>query len=350
VTVHVRKLSPSDAKTLLGWREVEKDGAFKDRKNIHIVCDNNVSNRPLYMSTVDALEQEILRGKFRLNCENLIIGEKDSVLNGQHRLIGLVFAGQRYEIDPDGYKEYWDNEPYIETTIAFGASEDDEVVNTMDTCKPRTLMDVIYRSPFFIGIKGSDRKRIARATDYAVRLLWHRSGAAIDAFAPRRTHSESLDFIARHEKILECVKFVYEEEGDTSRISKFLSLGYAAAMLYLMSSCNTDPEPYRTAEHPNEGLLDFGCLDQAQDFFVTLADNKNVRAALEQLSNDEVDSLQIRQALVAKAWNVFVDGKNITPKSIELEFDTDPDSGESVLVEFPSVGGIDMGDPSESRS
>jgi hypothetical protein len=195
------------AKKLLGWTvedDKEKFNAnylLKDFSGKKVRCSNNVTNRPLYMAVVKVLIQEILRKRWRLNGESLIIGSTGLILNGQHTLIALILAGQQWEKDPEACDQ-WTTEPTIDKAIVFGIDESDMTVNTMDTCKPRSLADVIYRSEFFSGIKAGDRQACARIADYAVRILWHRTGAGLDAFAPRRTHAESLDFIARHPRLL----------------------------------------------------------------------------------------------------------------------------------------------------
>src|SRR5690349_10718167 len=77
------------AKKLLGWQEQDKDVEeyhFTDLYGKKIVCHNNITNRPLYMSIVAILMQEILRKRWVLNGEPIIIGGTGFILNGQHQL------------------------------------------------------------------------------------------------------------------------------------------------------------------------------------------------------------------------------------------------------------------------
>ena len=345
-------LTAKRAKQLMGWIEEKdkvnfgKDFLLVDRQGKKVRCLNNVNNRPIYKSVYLTLMQEILRGRWQLNMENRIIGITGLILNGQHTFIGLILAVQEWEENPDKYP-FWKTEPTIDTSIGYGIPEADNIINTMDTCKPRSLADVIYRSAFFSNLNNQQRKAAARATDYAVRLLWHRTDAGIDAFGLRRTHAESLDFIERHPKILECVSHILEEEGKEKQISRYLSPGYSSALLYLMGCSNSDPTEYTEAENPSESLLDWKHWEKACDFWVLLAQKADeVSAVATELANiiDEDGGTNLeRQALVAKAWNLYVEGKPVTVKRIAINYAVDED-GLKVLDGLPNVGGIDLGE------
>lgn len=150
-----KALTQAKAKELLGWEEEEKGGTsygqeFLLKSNgVKVRCYNNITNRPLYMANVQALKQEILRGRWRLNGESIIIGDTGLMLNGQHQCIALVEAVNDWEQDKSKWEETCPNVPTLEKVLTIGISEDDYVVNMMDTCKPRSLADVLYRSPFF---------------------------------------------------------------------------------------------------------------------------------------------------------------------------------------------------------
>jgi hypothetical protein len=344
-----RAITTEVAKKLLGWQEVESGHDFIDFNGKKIKCFNNVTNRPLYQSVVTTLKQEHLRKRWLMNGEPIIIGKTGFVLNGQHQLIALIFAGQEWEADKEKWEE-WESEPTMAKLVVFGIDEGDSVVNTMDTCKPRTLTDAIYRSEFFADMpKDRERKIVARILDFAVKMLWHRTGADSNAFAPRRTHSEALIFIARHPKILECVKHIYEEDGDNKQVGKYLSTGYAAGMLYLMGCCKSDKVQDYLAS-PNEDLLDWSTWEEACEFWVNLASGDKklsaVREALKQMIEDNGGSRPERTALIVKAWLAYVNGGNVTPKMLALEY-SDDDNGFRTLTETPIVGGIDIGSPQD---
>ena len=344
------------AKQILGWKEEGKEGSnikyggdylftYKDEEGtVKVRCTNNVTNRPLSMGNVLALKQEILRGRWRYNGEPIIIGKMGHVLNGQHRLIGLVLADKDYALDPSIYPNLT-GPPTIDKLVAVGIDEDDAVVNTMDTCKPRTLADVIYRSPYFANLPPGERKAAARSTDYAIRLLWVRTADNIDGFSPRRTHSESIDFLDRHPRILEAVSHVTTEDED-GKLSRYLSRGYCAALLYLFAAGKTDQGKYLDADKLCEDNIDFSMWDDACDWFVLLAGDDSslapIRKCLAAMIEDGDSSLDGKLALMIKAWNITSQGKKLTEDNLTLKYQED-DDGFAYLDESPVVGGIDVG-------
>lgn len=351
-------MTVEQAKELLGWEEEsKKTGKFtdlyllEDLNEVKIRCHNNVTNRPLYKSVYETLKQEHLRRRWQMNGEPIIIGRTGLILNGQHTLISLVLAAQELEVYPDRWED-WDEEPTMEKLVVFGIDESDDVVNTMDTCKPRSLADVIYRSEFFADKSDSDRKNVARICDYAVRTMWRRTGAGIDEFNIRRTHAESLDFISRHPRLLECVNHVYEENGGrANNIGKYIGLGYAAGLLYLMGCSDTESDEYHSSGEPKEDQLDWSKWDNACEFFVLLASEATelsaVKKSLGHILDDEGGSVAERTALLVKAWNEFAEGQSVTVKKLELEYYTDEDDVRT-LAECPALAGIDLGNPSDS--
>ena len=346
-------ITVSMAKKLLGW-EPESDKKFnsdfllKDLDGAKIRCKNNVANRPLYKSNHETLRQEILNGRWNFNGEPIIIGKTGIVLNGQHQLVALILAGQTWERDKESWDHVWKSEPTIEKIIVFGVSENDSVVNTMDTCKSRSLSDVVYRSGYFQSMKTKDRKVISKIMENAVKLLWYRTGEKLlNAFAPMRTHSESLDFIDRHPTLLKCVKHIFEE-GESGHIKNCISLGYAAGLMYLMACSDTDPKDYRDTR--SEKSLDFTQYDKASDFWVLLAGNSDetaaIRKSISKMQDDEWLTMNNRLSAIVKAWNLFVLGKPIETKSIRIKY-TQDENGWKTADELPIIDGIDIGDSSQ---
>lgn len=357
-----KALTAEQSKKLIGWHE-ETDTIKFDQANPHDLIDarsnkiqllNNVRNRQIYKTVHETLKQEILRHRWQFNGETIIIGKTGLVLNGQHTLIALILAVQEWIDHPEFYPD-WQEEPTIDKAIIFGIDECDLVVNTMDTCKPRSLADVIFRSEYFKDVRVGERKQLSRITDYAIRVLWHRTGATHDAFAPatRRTHAESLDFLARHPRVLECVKHIWAENGTTNQIGRTINPGAAAGMMYLMATARTERENdektgYTDVKSPTEELLDFSLFGKAGDFWVHLAKGTDVLLALRRSVGVFLEEggagLALRCALVAKAWNAYSAGEEVTEETLYLEF-KDDDYGNPQLDETPIVGGIDIGRP-----
>lgn len=345
------------AKKWLGWTVAKPedkwgdDYLLRDLSGNKVRCTNNMRNRPLTMSSVAALMQEMLKGRWRLNGETIILGTDGTLLNGQHTLCALVLAEEERTIGKraDHWQQYQPHPMTIEKVVVTGIATDDSTVNTMDVCKPRSLAEVIYRSEYFANVKPSQRKAISRATDYAVRLLWKRTGAFMDAFAPRRTHAESLDFIQRHPSLLKAVQHVVEED-DKGSISKFLTVGYSSAMLYLMATSATADDSCLQYQQqtPTEATLSLELWDKACEFWVVFGAGgdslRPLKYALGALYNDDTATASIgaKLALFAKAWNVWSLGDDLTDDALELHYVTD-DDGLRTLAECPVVGGIDIG-------
>ena len=342
------------AMKLLGWRTIPDDSKeeylLKDNDGKKIQCTNNLINRQVYGAVVNTLAQEILRGRWKMNGENLIIGKKGAILNGQHSLIALILASQMYNEDSEAYT-FWHSqgrEPVMEKLIAFGIDQDDETVNTMDTCKPRSLTDVVYRSEYFAEVAPSARRNLARVLDYAVRFLWMRTGAGVDAYAPKRTHSEALSFINNHETMLKCVRLI-SDENEENKIAKMISPGTAAGLMYLMATSSSTADEYHASENPREELINTEQYELAEEFWVAISQGGKVidplRKALGNMVEDSGGSTQEKVAIIVKAWNAFSATGTINDKDLKLKYITDED-GFKQLVECPVTGGIDVGVPS----
>lgn len=356
VCVGEDSISDEKAKQILGWRELPDDSKeeflFKDQNGKKIQCTNNLRNRMLYASNVEVLAQEILRGRWKFNGENLIIGQRGTVLNGQHSLIAVVMACQMYDLDPEEYP-YWFSEreerPSIEKSVCFGVEESDDVVNTMDTCKPRSLTDVIFRSEYFAKLPTSIRKNLSAVLDYGIRLLWFRTGLGTVAYAPKRTHSEALDFVNRHPRLLECVKHVGDTES-LATVKKYIAPGTAAGLMYLMGTSASTADEYRASSNPDENLLSFDLWDKAEEFWALIGSDSPTMAPLKKsigalIEGEGGGSNAERIAVIVKAWNCFVNNDKIQEKDLKLKYVTD-DDGFKTLAECPTTGGIDVGVPS----
>lgn len=355
------------------------DALYDDIEGKPVWFENNVRNRPLYMDQMETVEQELLNRRWRCNGETIIIGETGIILNGQHQGGGLLRACQRWRLDGDGkqWKALWpDGPPTMEKIIVYGIPESDDVVDTMDTCKPRSLTDVIYRSGLFGKAKGSDLRTLSRMLDSSVRMLWHRTGARLDAFAPRRTNAEGMDFVRHHPHTVRAVKHVWEEyqggpanEDGAERPpsehwtinNRSMGAGYAAALLYLMGCCTSDRTAYASMDVPGEKKLKWEEWELACEFFSRFAERhtalKGLFDSLGYLADPEHPnsaggSLPERIALIVNAWNKYRVDQPITVKSLDLSacYDENDDTGIRRFARMPTVGGIDIGQAKVNRA
>lgn len=355
-------LTVEQAKEYLGWMEGPPEGKpetppfLTDYHSKQVWLAHNDHNRPFDRGLCKTWESEILNKRWRLNGESMIIGRTGICISCQHRLVALVLAAQERDLHPDKWP-LWDCEPTMECLIVMGIDESSEVVDTIDTGKRRSLMDVIYRSELFEQMKASDRKQVSQIASYAIKCLADRTGILKDAYAPSRTHSEMIDVLHRHEKLLDAVKHIFEE-NEGGKIGKVIGAGYAAGLMYLMAAGATDPKQYQTSEFPSESLLDMSLWDKACEFWVLVATNnariKPMREALNALlmpTPDEEGTAtnSERMALVAKAWTAFAARGQVAAEDVVLKYHVDAEDGTRTLIECPTVGGVDVGNVKDTE-
>lgn len=340
-------LKSDDAKAFLDWTVVEVgDHDFVDQEGNKIVCLNNRSNRPFRKQVAMFLAQELLNKRWKANGEALCIGRTGLTISCQHRLIGLIFAEQMRQRDMEHWRKLWPTEVVLETWVSVGIDESPETLRTLDNVLTRTFGDVLFADGKFFGKESkSNRVKITRMADYAIRLLWDRTGANKDPYCPRRTHSEALEFLDRHDKVRASVRHIFDEEnGSERKISRLgISLGTASGMLYLMGTGKTDYHAYHNMAVKSERKVDFELWSKATDFWTLLAGSEELefrvlRDALLIVSGESGTPEQ-RKAIVSKAWHQYAGGQKISPQSLDLEYFGDGEDRQ--LINVPSLGGID---------
>lgn len=354
-------LNASMAKEYLGW-EAESAGTsgvkfgndflLKDCNGKKIRCYNNTINRPFYPWLAQMWAREILNGNWCLNGETIIIGRSGQVLAGQHRLVALILAEQMWMKDREEYP-YWKTGPTIDVLVVRGVDEEDKVVNTIDTAKPRDFSDVLYRSELFSNLLPNQRLTTAKACESALKLLWVRVGGRAHTGIAKRTHAESMDFINHHPKLVDCVRHIMEENGKSNRIkSRYLSSGYAAGLMYLMGCAGSNPIEYWHAEHPSDEALDWSQWDRAKRFWVLLAKGdatiEPVHEKIAEIMEEGSGTVAERCAVLAKAWLCYADGDKITTDDLSLEYHIS-EEGQRRLINVPSLGGLDQAAPDEEN-
>ena len=351
-------ITVQQAKDLLGWEEETQaikfgeDYLFVDENKRKIRCFNNTKNRPLNEEWCRTLAQDILNRKWKFNCETIIIGNRGQIISGQHRLIALVLANQLWlKSDNDHHwRQTWDVEPSFESLVAFGAEESEEFTQTIDNVRTRTLADTLYTSDLFKTWKPRDKKVVVRVADQSVRLAWDRTGMANSRYASRITNTEACEFLHRHLRLLDAVKHVYTEDIKGS-IQKCLTLGNAAAMMFLMAASEDDREAYESNTPPDESTLELKRWDDAKRYWIGFS----IGRAFEELkrmllmTNDEGDRISIdeRLALVTYSWEMFLTKKPFGMDALSSSMQYEGESVSRKLTEIPSLGGIDVPVPTD---
>lgn len=384
-------ITVEQSKSLLGWREVggREGSMFRDRYGKYIVCDNNTTNREIAWTKVEELVQVHLTRRpdgtpaWQFNGEDILVGCYGAIINGQKSLISHVLAEQDRLIDVESkgngphegrLAAMWPDPIRMEKGVKFGISEDDWVVNTVDTAQPRTLNDVMYRSHYLRDLKPDLRSVASRVAGYAIRMAWSRSGAGDLAFTPFRTHDAMLLFLERHPRILDAVRWVVTENAakeevhsgrlddagkpiiiKRGRVERIIEPSRAAALLYMMGMSDTDPERYRQGDPPGEEDADDSAWDKAEDFWVGLCsgadDIEPVRVALANLRNKAAEmgyepTGDEKVSVLCKAWTAFKAGEKLEAKNLKpnYRFYKDPETGqrEREYIKDWDFGGIDL--------
>ncbi len=353
-------LAIEDAKRILGWeseadseKEFGTEYLFRDLEGNKVRLTNNPSNRPFRMTLARRYQSEMLRKKWRLNGEPIILDRKGHVQSGQHRLVGLILAEQERLKNPAGYRESygWRSEVAVDALIVTGISDKAEVVDTLDLGQKRSLGDVIFRRDEFGDLSEKEQKRLSNVLGTAARLAWLRIGGRVVSDAPHFPHSEALDFIEAHPRLKDSVNFVFTEDGGTGaegkRISSLISLGYAGGLLYLMATAKTDPDKF---EEKGTDAIKYSLWDKACEFWTLLASGAglekgnpilSLRNMLHRMDAGGATARDEVVGVVVKAWNLWIDGKDGEAAAIKVK-KTKDDLGRLVLAETPRIGGLDV--------
>lgn len=339
---------------------------------------NNNHNRPLTRARGLEYAQTILNREWAgpitipgetINGEPFIISRTGNVISGQHRGFGLIIAWQRWSSEKEKYRwmEKWPKDqfpdgPVLETLLVTGISDSVKVLQTIDNVLARSLTDVIYVAGVFANETPPksrvEQRECSRMLDYCISLLWERTGANKDTTATYQTHGASSNFLARHPKILDCIRHLFDENKNRGISAAKLSPGQCAAMLYMMASAESDGDSYRNADPPMEKLLEWGLWDEAKQFWIEFASGAEgsrgheIRKAVLWLADEDEPGksgrLIEKMCVLAKAWACW-QSSEVTFEEINPEAMYQIKDGVNHLVEFPDFGGIDTGPPQKKK-
>ena len=353
-----KALTVDQAKELIGWvspkNEAEDkkwggDFLFRDLDGNKVRLENSPNNRPFRLGLAKRYMLDHLRGKWHYNGESMIFDKYGRAQSCQHRLAGFILASQALLLTPDKWKQYGvKGELRMEALIATGISDKNEVADTIDIGQKRGLGDVIFRRHEFKenGTGEKEKKKMSNVLAGAIRLVWIRLGGKTVSAAPHFPHSEALEFFEKHPKILDAVKWIYNEEGgkgaEGGKISSNISLAYAAGMMYLMGTAKSDPE--------GETIVT-STWTKAEKFWTAFGSGANLeegnpvltlQKALRKSSGSGGSDRDILCGMIVKAWNAYIDGEKLEAKDIRIKMTTDPETGKRTIAEFPRIGGLDI--------
>jgi hypothetical protein len=385
IGAHEGEMTAVRMKELLGWTEVpssEQDYDIKDAFGTKVRLLNNYGNRDFSKTLAADWKLEVLKRHWYLNGESIVIGRHGMVISGQHRGVGLVLAAQEWSKPASAsspmtrvWHDLWGSpskggtEPTMPVVVVYGISEDDKTVNTLDTGRPRSESDALYRSELFKGYTYQARKEVSRAMSYAVRTVWERTGQADQGFTPRRTHSDMFDFIDSHKRLRDCVEFVFKRNHGRDNkknvpwhlISTHIGVGVAAGLMYLMAASKSDFDKYhrqRRARNAHQRYLDMSMYDTAAAFWAEFAEASGqmktdanrvspLLVLITHLEAERVDGraadLDKRIALIVKAWHSYVRHEGeVRADELQLVYKVHGGTGVRYFDDYPEIGGVDV--------
>lgn len=339
---------------------------LKDEHGNKVRCWNNVNNRDVDGNRMKSHTQVVLRREWAgpsfypgetVNGETIIITRTGATASAQHRLGGLVLAGQVWAKAKPGDKVFgvdvrkmWPEEPFLESLVVFGISDDPRIIMTIDNVKPRSLADVMTTSKKFNDYDRAMRADATRCLARAIDLLWKRTGAGGTKEAKVfQTHQSSEEFLERHGWLLDCVRHCVELNKERHLNKTGVQPAWCAAAMYLMGTSASSRDRYRDATNQlafSERALDMTRRDKAKEFLTGIAKMHTgftpIRNALSKRVAANVGEEMEKLVVLAKAWHNHVTG---APQSVdELQAHVEQDSvGNMVLAEWPGFGGIDNG-------
>jgi hypothetical protein len=349
-------MTDEDAKDIIGYEE-EPDGIEWSAEEYMAVgyngkkfrCLKNPTNRPFRLSFARRYASEMIRGKWRLNGETVILDWYDFVQSGQHRLIGLILAEQLRLKNPDKWADdYGQVEPItIETILVRGIEPSNDVVDTIDIGQKRSLGDIIFREQRFSGedVTKDKQKYLSNMLAGAVRLVWIRAGGKQVSDAKHFPPSEALEWIENHPGIQKSVEYIDLESKKNS--NKYIQPAYAAALLYLMATSGTDPDEF--AEE-GAGAVDMSMWDKACEFWSTfyrsdLKQSHPIYCLKEILNDIDASSGFARDEIVStvvKCFNIWAEHPRKELEIDDLKIERGRDSKDKIrLMEEPRLGGMD---------
>jgi hypothetical protein len=356
------ELTVEEAKTLIGWTTEEEaeeeygvEYKLRDPEGNKVRLLNNPTNRPFRKGLALRYANEILRGKWAFNGETMVFDRYGNCQEGQHRMCGFIMAEMLRKKNVEHWKAYGHRGPItIPCLLVFGISDKPEVVDTLNLGQKRSLGDVIFRNQDFGEMSEREQKKLANVLAGALRLAWLRVGGRLVSDAPHFPHSEALDFQDAHPRIQDAVNFIFNEDGGTGeegkKISRYISMGYAAALMYLMGTSKTNPDEY--AANGAESI-DYSLWAKAEKFWtifgsgVSKGSGDLFHSLRTKLDNIDASGAMGRDEVCGTVVKAFVlwlekgDKAEAKPKDITVKRGKN-DAGQVVLTEEPRLGGLDV--------
>lgn len=278
------------------------------------------TNRLMNKSLVDRYTNEMLRGEWKLNGDQILFGvdeDKEKLISGQHRLAAIIKANMVYRTES---KKYPHATLSLHSVVTYGVEI--ETADTVDIGKTRTHSDVLFRDPWVTKYISeswnktpSRRNKWCRTLATAARVVWLRSGGAAVSSAPKFIISEMLNFIkTEHEQLTDFTNEILSiVEKSTNNIR--MPMPYCIGLSYVACLNNdgtVDDETYSTIMQSLTLLATATAKPNSTEFALLQYWLKLLK---EPGSKDR--DLEWSGPFI-KALNAIILNKKLTPQQIEL--------------------------------
>jgi len=328
VSAEIRTFTIDGAKELIGWGEEPdkakwgKDYDLKDGEGTKVRLTKNTTNVPFRIVRAKRYKDVFLSDDgWELNGESIILDWFGTIGDGQHRLVGFILAGEE------------NPELTFETAISTGVNPD--VIDTVNLGTKRDLKGVLARRRNLgENLTRTVNRQVAAIYAAATKLVWSRiQGETVSKqYFP---HSVAFQTQGDHPRLLEACRFIYEENGGQGkagkRISSKVSLGNAAAMMYLAGTSDDD------------------VWEKAEEFWVKFSSGADLgkespilalRDGLIKISTGGGMGRDLACGMIAKAWLAYKVGAEGT--DVRVKMTTDKITKRKKMAEYPRVGGFDL--------
>lgn len=324
----------------------EFDAAYAEK----LLATNN-RNRPKKSGAIKRYLEDIIRRKWDLTGEPIILDTNGQLINGQNRCFSLIKAEQMRLKNPKEYEKTYGHRGPIRIPMVIISGVKAAAFRSMDSGEKRSGPDMMFCARLFDTMKDAqgkpkysdaDKKKLSRILATAIRTVWLRTGGMKISDAPSFPPSEMQEFFAEHHpELLSAVTYTYDADaGREQRISSLVSPANMAAVLYLAAVSTSDAR-----EVQDGGELDFSLLPEAQQFVEEFASGTGLEEGNPALALRRAYMAQIKDKstsrnrdvvlnMMVKAMVLYLDEK----KNVKLQDVRWNPAKEAI----PRLGGLDV--------
>ena len=224
-------------------------------------CNRN--NRHVRSAHVNFLAQEITNGNWQVNGQAIVIADDEQVLDGQHRLLAIIEAGQP-----------------IQSLVVYGISP--EAFRTIDTGAVRTGADAL--TLYFHEEPQSHVSSVAVAAQWCFRLERGMVSGKL-----RMSNTDVIEYVKAHTSMFACA----ENLASMPREARPISMGCGVALYEMFQRKHSDQaDTFMHNFFTGENLVKTDPEYLLRQILIRDAEQRTAKLPL-----------RIRMRMVIKGWN-----------------------------------------------